>query len=673
MKARLSDDTTTTISASSSKSSARPSVASADADNASQTMEFTQDYQAPVHDNFTRKSLGRRVSFSQNAQVRLFDKVDNTNSTGSPQSSPAAPSSDPPEQSTAPPNDENAYSRANIAQRRSSIRFSLGSDMDLTDGPDNDQSFSDMSDDFGDIDTAHLPTADDPVPDSDPEADPERDPDDSDDISLDSSQDIGDEESRKMEYAVPVGQALNPAAQDPVWLELQKATHAGKPGDEEEEDEDMELDDSLPVNFASKAKKRISLGLGALDDLKGRPSLGFGDDSFSSVEDSLDGSMDGGDDGEKTMNLSKMYARASLGGRLSETMDESETYGQILPPPSPQPPASTTTVSASVPPGPPATTSTVPSGSSLYPTNLLRKEQPISSVFQPPPKSNSQTTPKPTNTPRQPAPSLTTPSTSRIPQPSSVFSRPEPRPSSVPPTPTFRPRSPSKGLPSTTPLRPPPPAKTYTAAFAPPTSSPKKSTITPLKRVLPADENAVNGRTPVKRPNVLQTQTTTPAAPPPKPAVQPPVHPLPASKKTPFEPNGPPVTDPPAPAARRTSGYFARRRSSVAAIAPPLQPQPSTSTGKKPQAGLGRPSMGASASNDAVNPSNADATVDQQQMDQDTPIATPQQDEEMTVPPETPAEEPPIVEDEQVPMDEDAPEPPAESEVEDTVRILTLL
>lgn len=89
--------------------------------------------------------------------------------------------------------------------------------------------------------------------------------------------------------------------------------------------------------------------------------------------------------------------------------------------------------------------------------------------------------------------------------------------------------------------------------------------------------------------------------------------------------------------------------------------------------GVGRPSMGARAPTNGPSPSGENAFVDHQ-MDEDTPVTTPQQGEEPTMPPrKSPVEEPPLADEEQVPMDEDAPdqpEPPVESEVEDTVRNL---
>ena len=83
-----------------------------------QSMEMTTDYQARIHDNFARKSMGRRVSFNQNCQVRLFTpKGDHTSTTAtdSPQSSP--PTS-PPEQPPVVVNDENDYPGAGERTRR---------------------------------------------------------------------------------------------------------------------------------------------------------------------------------------------------------------------------------------------------------------------------------------------------------------------------------------------------------------------------------------------------------------------------------------------------------------------------------------------------------------------------------------------------------------------------
>ncbi|KIO03266.1 hypothetical protein M404DRAFT_627057 [Pisolithus tinctorius Marx 270] len=66
----------------------------------------------------SRKSLGRRVSFANHAHVRLFEVPEqNTNSTASPQSSPAAEIG-----SHGGANDENAYPGASSFRRNSSIR-----------------------------------------------------------------------------------------------------------------------------------------------------------------------------------------------------------------------------------------------------------------------------------------------------------------------------------------------------------------------------------------------------------------------------------------------------------------------------------------------------------------------------------------------------------------------
>ncbi len=41
-------------------------------------MDMTQDFQTRIHDNFARKSMGRRVSFSEHAYVRVFEKTQTT-------------------------------------------------------------------------------------------------------------------------------------------------------------------------------------------------------------------------------------------------------------------------------------------------------------------------------------------------------------------------------------------------------------------------------------------------------------------------------------------------------------------------------------------------------------------------------------------------------------------
>lgn len=508
-------------------------------------MDFTQDYQAKVHDNIGRKSMGRRVSFREHAMVRLFARPDNTNSTGSPNSSPA-PSSDPP-----PANDENAHSKAAIAGRRSSARQSFASDMDLTGVPGGpglmDETFSDLSDDM-DLDDTDLISRRRSLPTAGPhdQLSPRGPADALSDESISFSDDMSQSEndtSQQMEFTVPLAQALRPANQNATWLELQKATHAGSSTHSEDDTDSNQ-------------------GTIAFDSLQGRPSLGFGDDSFSSMEDSFEASGSG----DKTLNFSRLSGRISEG--QESAMDESGTYGKVLPT---KPLNSVVELPTFQPPS---------SSSSLYPTDLLQREH-TSSVFQPPsrlpvPSSSSDVFPKPKGT---------------------VFSAPS---STVP---TFRPPSVQDSRPVQK-SPPKPPTKKFTAAFAPPVSrpSPKKISGLSVKRPFPSDENTETGRTPVKRIASASYESTQRPTPPVKDATSAASsvpRPLSPNKKAPFES----VANAGATSqstARRPSGYFARRRSLAVGlnVSPPVEETTQKIVGspkKVASVGLGRASMGAPA------------------------------------------------------------------------------
>lgn len=90
-----------------------------DGEDRTQAMDMTSIVRFEA-DN-SRKSLGRRVSFANHAHVRLFEVPEqNTNSTASPQSSPAAETGD-----HGRANDENAYPGAAGFRRHSSIWRSI--------------------------------------------------------------------------------------------------------------------------------------------------------------------------------------------------------------------------------------------------------------------------------------------------------------------------------------------------------------------------------------------------------------------------------------------------------------------------------------------------------------------------------------------------------------------
>lgn len=78
-------------------SAPEPTPSPPDDDNVTQSMDITRaDFRTEIQDRYSRKFLGRRVSFAEHAHVRMFEiQEHNTNSTGSPQSSPAQADSSP--------------------------------------------------------------------------------------------------------------------------------------------------------------------------------------------------------------------------------------------------------------------------------------------------------------------------------------------------------------------------------------------------------------------------------------------------------------------------------------------------------------------------------------------------------------------------------------------------
>ncbi|KAJ7630550.1 Spc7 kinetochore protein-domain-containing protein [Roridomyces roridus] len=323
--------------------------------NGTQSMDVTTtDFQTQVHDNPSRKSLGRRVSFASTACVRLIDRVtkeDNTNSTASPQSSPIA-SSDA-EEDGAPrstvPNDENAYPGASARnRRRSSIRQSMGSDMDLTatasdaflfaeagDSALVDESM-DMDEDM-DMDMTEALDLDfikkRPVslggvrrPLAQISAAPPATDADQSQSFTDQSQSFNSEQSEEphTEFTIPLNKSLRPPAhEDETWMALRRMTHSGDvPYEEPQPSSD---DEYVPVARLGDAQAS-----GAA-----QPSMQNGDETFSSTDESFDDV----DNGDRTMNLSRVLGRVSVAGegvRMSmgqpdSTMDESEIYGSIIP------------------------------------------------------------------------------------------------------------------------------------------------------------------------------------------------------------------------------------------------------------------------------------------------------------------------------------------------------
>ncbi|CAK5264643.1 unnamed protein product [Mycena citricolor] len=317
-------------------------------------MDLTTDWQSQGN---IRKSLARRVSFASNAYVRLIDprNVDNTNSTASPQSSPVAPS-DPPQPTPGDPvvlSDENAYpGGAPKNRRRSSMRQSIGSeDMELTVNfqfsQENESTFDDEDmvmddDDSMDMDmtqalddnyikTRALSLGGSRTPLSQISLTPAAssgttDADQSQSFAEDQSQSFASEPSQEppTEFTIPLNRSLRPPAhEDETWMALRRMTHSGDAPYEESPASD---DEYVPV--------RPQDGDWAL---AGPSQVQFQDDTFSST----DASLEDVDSGDRTVNLSRVLGRPSFAGselRMSmgqpdSTMDESEIYGSIIPPP----------------------------------------------------------------------------------------------------------------------------------------------------------------------------------------------------------------------------------------------------------------------------------------------------------------------------------------------------
>ncbi len=147
-----------------------------------------------------------------------------------------------------------------------------------------------------------------------------------------------EQSSFMMDFTVPLGQSLRPAEKDDVWLALKQMTHSGdQPAEPEssfEEEEFQHRNDEMPLDDAVERllRARDSLPLsGPLEiDNDHEPQ----DDTFTETEDSFNDDDDELD-GNKTLNLSKVLGRPSIGlnSRMSmgygSNMDESEVYGNM--------------------------------------------------------------------------------------------------------------------------------------------------------------------------------------------------------------------------------------------------------------------------------------------------------------------------------------------------------
>ncbi|KAF8272946.1 Spc7 kinetochore protein-domain-containing protein [Lactarius quietus] len=330
---------------------ARPSLAPEDADDITQTMDFTRDIKSPIKEYAARKSLGRRVSFASHAQVRVFEKDLNRGETH-----PSSPVAGPSSQAAAPVNDENNYPGASsMARRRSSLRRSVAfsengeasmdmdSDLESSPLPANflaegsflqDEQSCDVSGNWDeevdmDITTANIP-ANRPRKSSlglsslpHPEEDTALDDDPySEDVTQGSTGNLSEVQAVPTEFTVPLNKSLRkPEPPTAEWLALRAITHAGEDSPYEPPPSDLDEDETFDRGDG------IDLGEGDMDLTEAetrlrrmRESLGLAnvpqEDSFTSSEAS---SFDAGDN--QTVNLTSAWCRESLGTDSSSVMD----------------------------------------------------------------------------------------------------------------------------------------------------------------------------------------------------------------------------------------------------------------------------------------------------------------------------------------------------------------
>ncbi|KAG9314627.1 hypothetical protein JVU11DRAFT_5432 [Chiua virens] len=488
-----------------------------DNDDATQSMDITRDYR---DDNATRKSLGRRVSFANHAHVRLFEVSEqNTNSTTSPQSSPAAePEPDTPRAT----NDENAYPDAPRSRRRSSARhsiaFSEGGGEESMEMDTDDTGFSPsaflrtgneatIDDEFNDWDgpsggddmdvteviprnivrnrslsfgVSRRPLANLAISQSPGNV--------HDDVSNEvsyveedsaQSQSFASEGdvSQPMEFTVPLIRPPEPPSE--AWLALRSATHSGSTPYIPSSDDDgvdggggggggiqeMELTDAVSRLQAARA----SFGLG---DVGGGEGV---ENSFTSTEDSfIDEDVGDGEERNQTVNVTQLMRRVSLGPSADSTMtsvfssqeqSREEAINQAVPESRPSAPFTGSQEQSSIPEPPPTVPSTDPG--SLYPEvppddyptgSTPNPTEPVSSPDRPPVFS----APQPTASEAQSVPATSSLTTS-IPEPLNFTFNPKPR----------FPASPARSR-STSPAKAPQSLKKFTAAFAPPVARPSR-------------------------------------------------------------------------------------------------------------------------------------------------------------------------------------------------------
>lgn len=551
-------------------------------------MDITLDFSAPVQDNTTRKSLGRRVSFANNTEVRMFEK-NHTNQT--------------------------------FRKRRSSLRYSFAGseDMDLTTvmtagnlqntnsailEEEFDYDDNNFDDDMEVTEAIHgnllrkrsLSMGRQPLSQLETnspvsEADESRS-----DFSYDSMQSEGasEEQIHTMEFTVPVGQSLRLAEQDEAWLALKLMTHSGNEPSQSDPvsvdspqrrgNDEMDLDDAMERLMKARSSLPLSTPL--------EPQVYGQDDTFTSTEDSFESD----NDGNKTLNLSQVISRVSMDannrcsmGYQDSNMDESEVYSNV---------AGSAPRQSEVHP-------------ELRPVSLQKETTPVehvnrTTVFQPPP------------------PDVEIASTKKS-VPYGLFSS------------TPRTVSPSKSQSIASPSKTFKPKPTFSAAFAPPVSrpSPRKSdnpTTQQSKSVKrrhsehddDAEYTVADEPSPAKKQTMAhkwmgivapRDESRSPSKSTTTNALANKARPLSPSRKSPFQTAPSTSTtsldrssQSQSSGTRRPSGYFAKRKSLAVGFDPPASQDLSTTAPQSPKKSItfGRSSLG-SAPADAWQPFDKDS------------------------------------------------------------------
>lgn len=558
-------------------------------------MDITEDLTALIRDNASRKSFGRRVSFASSSHVRLISGNKRRSSIRFQESSPEDKNV----------SNENDYPGQGSRRRRSSVRQSLpgSEDMDLTtvisNGVDGggsailDEEFDYDEEDYGGDDMEVTQAIHGEIRkrsvstggrqaladlSQEHEANESRSDAANSSYVSESASEMSDL-SQLMEFTVPLGQSLRPAEQDEAWLALKQMTHSGEdpnpsgpdPSSDDEEQEiaeDMNLEDAM----ARLRHARDSLAPLQIDEFYEAE-----DDTFSSAENSFN---DSGDD-NRTMNLSQVLGRASLGGdsRLSlgqeSNMDESEVYGYVV----------ASTPQQSTAPEPPATENLdVPSHQAPPPTVFQPPQQPVNEVERLPealrPRKSvsfSLVPQGPSNSNTNPRASIASSLAKARPSFSAAFAPPIVRPSPKRPTPVTDPR--------VTPTKRPRPSENSENVDQGTPSPAKRQAL--AGRWLDAAEKASEQHTPSSLAKVTSSKP----------------RPLSPNKKSPFQP--PPTTSAtssetskPSSALRRPSGYFAKRKSLAVGFTPTAETSSSNTTDAQKKSGIahGRRSMGSAPS-----------------------------------------------------------------------------